>query len=297
MRKAVVDLGSNTFHLLIADIGSEGAYVEVHRRRFFVGLAERGLSMISAAATERGIDALKQFYLDLQHFAATEIVLIGTSSLRSAANASEVRKKFETIIGQEIRIIDGTQEARYIQKGISILTEKEDAFRSYAIIDIGGGSTECIIVVDGETILANSYKLGVGALYNRRKYSDPMLNDEIYELQHFIQNTLADFYRLGRKQNITTLVGSSGSMEVVTSLSNTSVPKDRLSRIKTSDFVNAYHKVIDSTQESLAMNDHITKERARLISVGMVLLKSVVDEMNIQSLYFSPYAVKEGLLL
>lgn len=296
MRKAVVDLGSNTFHLLIAEVDDHGNFAELHRRRFFIGLAEAGLSTIRPAAIDRGIHALKQFYLDIQEYKVESTVLVGTSSLRSASNATEVRKQFETIIGQEIQIIDGTREAQLIQKGISVLTEKEDAFRSYAILDIGGGSTECIIVVDGEAILTNSYKLGVGTLYNRRKYSDPMLNDEIYELQHFIQNTIADFSRLGRKHKITTLVGSSGSMEVVANLSSTSVPSDRLSKINMSDFINAYHKVIDSTQESLAMNDKITKERSRLISVGMVLLKCVVDEMNIQSMYYSPYAVKEGLL-
>ncbi|VFS40635.1 Ppx/GppA phosphatase [Enterobacter cancerogenus] len=148
---AAVDLGSNSFHMVIAR-EVDGAMQIIGRLKQRVHLAD-GLdanSMLSEEAMERGLNCLSLFAERLQGFSPSSVCIVGTHTLRQALNAPEFLKRAEKVIPYPIEIISGNEEARLIFMGVEH-TQPEKGRK--LVIDIGGGSTELVI---GEELRAAS---------------------------------------------------------------------------------------------------------------------------------------------
>jgi exopolyphosphatase/guanosine-5'-triphosphate,3'-diphosphate pyrophosphatase len=145
---AAVDLGSNSFHMVIAR-EVDGALQIIGRLKQRVHLAD-GLderSMLSEEAMERGLNCLSLFAERLQGFSPSSVCIVGTHTLRQALNAPEFLKRAEKVIPYPIEIISGNEEARLIFMGVEH-TQPEKGRK--LVIDIGGGSTELVIGEDFE---------------------------------------------------------------------------------------------------------------------------------------------------
>ena len=140
---AAVDLGSNSFHMVIAR-EVDGAMQIIGRLKQRVHLAD-GLdarNMLSEEAMERGLNCLSLFAERLQGFSPSSVCIVGTHTLRQALNAPEFLKRAEKVIPYPIEIISGNEEARLIFMGVEH-TQPEKGRK--LVIDIGGGSTELVI--------------------------------------------------------------------------------------------------------------------------------------------------------
>lgn len=136
---AAVDLGSNSFHMVIARV-VDGAMQIIGRLKQRVHLAD-GLgedNMLSEEAMERGLSCLSLFAERLQGFAPSSVCIVGTHTLRQAQNATDFLKRAEKVIPYPIEIISGNEEARLIFMGVEH-TQPEKGRK--LVIDIGGGST------------------------------------------------------------------------------------------------------------------------------------------------------------
>jgi exopolyphosphatase/guanosine-5'-triphosphate,3'-diphosphate pyrophosphatase len=155
---AAVDLGSNSFHMVIAR-EVDGAMQIIGRLKQRVHLAD-GLdenSMLSEEAIERGLSCLSLFAERLQGFDPSSVCIVGTHTLRQALNASEFLKRAEKVIPYPIEIISGNEEARLIFMGVEH-TQPEKGRK--LVIDIGGGSTELVIGENFEPHLVESRRMG-----------------------------------------------------------------------------------------------------------------------------------------
>lgn len=155
---AAVDLGSNSFHMVIAR-EVDGALQIIGRLKQRVHLAD-GLderSMLSEEAMERGLNCLSLFAERLQGFSPSSVCIVGTHTLRQALNAPEFLKRAEKVIPYPIEIISGNEEARLIFMGVEH-TQPEKGRK--LVIDIGGGSTELVIGEDFEPRLVESRRMG-----------------------------------------------------------------------------------------------------------------------------------------
>jgi len=155
---AAVDLGSNSFHMVIAR-EVDGAMQIIGRLKQRVHLAD-GLdarSMLSEEAMERGLNCLSLFAERLQGFSPSSVCIVGTHTLRQALNAPEFLKRAEKVIPYPIEIISGNEEARLIFMGVEH-TQPEKGRK--LVIDIGGGSTELVIGEDFEPRLVESRRMG-----------------------------------------------------------------------------------------------------------------------------------------
>ncbi|MBL7775172.1 MAG: guanosine-5'-triphosphate,3'-diphosphate pyrophosphatase, partial [Saprospiraceae bacterium] len=150
-KHAVIDLGTNTFHLLIAERDPAGAWSALHRDRLFVRLAESGIHHIGPAAYARGLEALLRFRQQLdRHAIAPETVLAyGTAALRTAANASDFLAELRRQTGIRAEVIDGHREAQLIFQGVRQAVPFPD--NRVLVMDIGGGSVE-LILAEGEQV-------------------------------------------------------------------------------------------------------------------------------------------------
>ncbi|NJK83906.1 MAG: hypothetical protein HC912_08960 [Saprospiraceae bacterium] len=152
-RYAVIDLGTNTFHLLIVEQNRQKLYQE----RQFVKLAENGIEHISAAPFQRGIETMLHFHRVLKKFDVQQVQAFGTAALRTAHNGSAFIEEVEEATGIEIQLISGEREAALIQKGVAQAIPATDAHS--LIMDIGGGSVEFILANQHEVFWAQSFLL------------------------------------------------------------------------------------------------------------------------------------------
>ena len=139
-RIAVIDLGTNTFHILIAEAQADHSFKDLHRQRFFVKLAEEGIETIGEAPLERGFKALTHFKNLIEELQVIKVKAIGTAALRTASNGPAFVQQVKEKLGFQIELISGDQEATFIHKGVSLAVPFKE--QNYLLMDIGGGSVE-----------------------------------------------------------------------------------------------------------------------------------------------------------
>ena len=164
---AALDLGSNSFHLIVAR-DNAGTIQIVDRHREMVRLAE-GLSdngTLSDVAIERALDCLGRIGQRLRTLPHHNVYAVGTSALRLAANSESFIKRAEDVLGHNIRIISGREEARLIYSAVSHSIESRQDKR--LVIDIGGGSTEVIAGRSFKPVLYESLQIGCINVTERR---------------------------------------------------------------------------------------------------------------------------------
>ncbi len=190
MKVAVIDLGTNTFHLIIAHL-TEGKVEVIYKTNVPVKLGEGRLNenIIIPEAFERGIRTLKDFKEEINRQGVDQIKATATSAVRSALNGEDFVKAAKKETGITIEVIDGEQEAAYIFKGVQatgIITEPS------LIMDIGGGSTEFIICKPAEVLWKKSYNIGAARLMQAFFKSDPINEKDQSAIRTHLAAELAD---------------------------------------------------------------------------------------------------------
>ena len=184
-RFAVIDLGSNTFHLLIVDLQADEQWTTVFKDRRYVKLASEGVEIIGEDSILRAIEVMKEFSQRLLQLQVEETQAIGTAALREAANGIEVAKRLTEESGIPVEIIDGDREAHYILKGIQSALPPLD--KPCLIMDIGGGSVEFILYRHQQVLFVQSFKIGVALLYRSFHQQDPMTQESIAALSSHLE--------------------------------------------------------------------------------------------------------------
>ena len=293
-RFAVIDLGSNTFHLLIVKKKDGGQIETLYRDRCYVKLASGGKKNISPEAFERGIECLSNFKNHLNKYHVTYTKIIGTAMLRTAENAEIFINKAMTLLNLNIEIIDGSQEAKYISQGVQHFIPS-NLFESSLILDIGGGSVECIVHSKKELKFSKSYPIGIAILKNLFHHTDPILTKDLAKLKKFLDTKLETVSQMLQDYKIDTVIGCSGSFEILALMGHGS-----LDSWHALNLVDAQHHLAEIINSNYRMRmDHalIPVERADLIVVASVLINWFLSLNQIQKLVFCPYALKEGVLL
>lgn len=292
-RLAVIDLGTNTFHLLVAEAQADHSFKDLYRKRFFVKLAEEGIATIGANAFQRGLDALASFRIFLEALAVEEVKAIGTAALRTASNGQVFIETVKEQLGISIELIDGQQEATYIHQGVALAVPFSS--ENYLLMDIGGGSVEFILANQQQVHWAQSFPIGVGVLYKKFHHHDPIAPTEIAATYQYIDSFLPPLKKAVQQYPTTTLVGASGTFDVLEFLlAKVSFPT--YSEVPVDQFPPLYQHLLHSTTaERYAFKD-IPDERADMIVVAVILIEYILQTINIKKILVSKYAMKEGIL-
>lgn len=292
-RLATIDLGTNTFHLLIVERDADGQFVPVYKERQFVHLGEGGVGHILERAMQRGWATLSHFQHILQKYGVKKYRAIGTSALREADNANVFIEKVEDM-GLHIDVIDGLEEARLIYEGVR--QAMGTVVQRQLIMDIGGGSVEMILAKNGQLEWAGSFPLGVAVLYKMTKGTDPLTPGVIRELTQYIRTELAPLSEKMKELPPSLFVGASGSFEVLEAFEPDTDQLHQCSYLSRDNFYVLYEEIINSTLEERLAMPAIPESRAQLIVVALVLIKEVLEMNDFQAWLFSPYALKEGVI-
>lgn len=308
MRVAIIDIGTNTINLLVADTKAGGSYNIISSTKVTSRLGQGGINdgTITPEAMKRGLDAIDTHMKTLASLGKVDrIVAIGTSAMRNAANADEFSRAVEEKYGFGIKVISGDEEARTIFDGVKQVMPL--GRERVLILDIGGGSCEFVIANKDGVAWAHSYELGMARILDKFHPSNPITHKEIMAIEAYIRQGLsqegANLYDAIRNFPTTTLVGTSGSFDTLAALvaaRNHPLLNVALStsyEIPLSSFDDIFRKLIDSTAEQRREMPKMDQSRIDLIVPGAIFINFVLTELKIERLFQCGFALKQGSIL
>ncbi|TKB99339.1 Ppx/GppA phosphatase family protein [Pedobacter cryotolerans] len=296
MKIAAIDLGTNTFHLIIAE--QNGTELEIiYKTNQPVKLGEDITkdNLIIPAAFERGINCLKQFKEELDQHHIVNLKATATSAVRSAINGQDFVTAAKAEAGIEIDIIDGDEEAQLIYEGVKLsgaITGKS------LIMDIGGGSTEFILCDEENLIWKKSYNIGAARLMQGFFKSDPINEIDQQKIQQHVANELKALKVICEEYKPETLIGSAGAFETFAQML---LPELDIKTISTAEisfaaYQNLATKLISSSHQERAKMDNLIPLRVDMIVMATLLTNYVLNEFNINNIKLSTYDLKMGVL-
>jgi exopolyphosphatase / guanosine-5'-triphosphate,3'-diphosphate pyrophosphatase len=294
MRKAVIDLGTNTFNLLIADV-KENSFELVHTEKDGVALGMGGINdgLLTAEAFERGMNALKRFCASCTVMEVESIHAIGTSALRGASNASEFITAAHDELGLDIEIVSGLREAELIYKGVKW---SYDFKVPGVIMDIGGGSTEFIFADSKGVNDMISLNIGVSRIYQKFAFNDPLKPEDILNIENWLEERAEGFFE-GKQSDL--LIGASGSFETFYELVHFEPFPEKLHAIEVNfdELLQSLDEIISSTQAERDKNPWIIPIRKKMAPIAAVKTRWIIRKLGVRKVFISPCSLKEGALV
>jgi len=285
---AAVDLGSNSFHLVIARV-QEASVEIIDREKDMVQLA-RGIDAhgaLSEDAQKRALACLARFAERLRHIPREQIRAVGTKALRHARHAKRFLRAAEEVLGVPIQVISGYEEARLVYTGLAHWVTNDDARR--LVVDIGGGSTELIIGMNYEPIVLESLSMGcvtyTEAFLPKGRWSASGFKKAYtrasIELEAIRRNYLALGWRIA--------YGTSGTVRAIAELLQ---QRDGGAVISAASLEWLCKELCNDR----ARLDAVPALRRAVLPAGLAILKAVFDRFDVELLHVGDYALKEGLL-
>jgi exopolyphosphatase/guanosine-5'-triphosphate,3'-diphosphate pyrophosphatase len=289
-RYAALDLGSNSFHLLLAEFRNQ-RMVRLHTDKAMVRLAagldeERNLD---PAVAERALEALHRFRPVLTDLPVDHVRVVGTNTLRAAANADGFLEQAEATLGVPIEIISGIEEARLIFSGV--LAAGDGPPRPRCVIDIGGGSTELVRGEEKPTKLESLYMGCVS--FSRRFFTDGTIRDKKTNyFERARRAARAELQGLQHMAEDVDVVGASGTVKSVARVLNSGdlgpIKRDAIDRL--AEQVASAKRLEDLDLPGLE------EERRPVFAAGLAVLHAIFCELDIREMSVSPYAIREGIV-
>jgi exopolyphosphatase/guanosine-5'-triphosphate,3'-diphosphate pyrophosphatase len=302
MRLASIDIGSNTILLLVVDISPEGELIVVRDEQIIARLG-KGVDAnrrITAETFTRVLGFLQRLKSTAEANGATKIVASGSSALRDARNGAEFVRDVKGRIGLEIEVLSGQMEAELTYRGaVSEFLRTPGAQRSYAVLDIGGGSTELTIGEEGAVLRKASLDVGAVRLTERHLKTSPpsplAVSQALTEVRSWIST-------LPRLLPTTRLIGVAGTVTTLAAIDLNLPAYDpkRVSghfiRLETIEQI--YEKLqTKSVVEMIRIFPQIQLGRADIILAGVIVLIEALKRFGVRGITTSDRGLRYGLAL
>ena len=301
VKLAGIDIGTNTLRLLIAEFSGDGIYRKVDSGRYITRLGEglSGTGRLKDEAMERALRVLKGFADKCSENDVDGIYAVATSAVREAVNGRDFIQEVKNKTGIDVNIISGDEEARITMLGV--YPGLEITCKDVLMMDIGGGSTEFMLVSKGEIIFTVSTDIGVVRFTEQYIKSDPPVEQELELLGRVIEDRLKKV--ASRKGDIASGVEFIGTAGTVTTLAAI----DQMMRIYDSEKINGYRIKRDGVMKILKMIRSMTnKERKELpgveegrediILAGAMVVYKVMELFGFDEMTVSDAGLREGLV-
>jgi len=298
MRIAVIDLGTNTFNLLIASAGNNGRYQTELSSKHPVKLGKGGINSqtILPEAMERGLVAFQTLMHVIERRAVDKIFAFATSAFRSATNGPDLVRQIREKYGVEVEIISGEREAELIYRGVSQVVDLST--EKHLIMDIGGGSNELIIANKNEIFFKQSFPLGMSRLLEQFTPSDPIKPSEIGQIVDYLETELRILFDAAAIHKPQVLVGSSGSFDtyraVLSNGNDRCIPPSQ--SIDMNAYLQLHQRLLTSTTKERMAMPGMEPMRVEMIVVASIFTHFVIKKTGISRIIQSCYALKEGAM-
>lgn len=298
LRIAFLDLGTNTFNLLVAEIHRDAVHF-IHREKIGVafGAGVQTTGNISQDALERAFEALKHFIDRSKKFDCTSIHAYSTAALRNAANRENIIKTIQQKTGLLIEIVSGEQEAAWIAKAaMHGLPKSQNAL----IVDIGGGSVELIAIENQLVKQLASFPLGVTRLLELHPWSNPLNAKDIERLNAIFEDQCGHFLSTFHTM---TLIGTAGVFETLIDLMqsdgsnhNTNVFNEPI-EIEAQALSQILLMWLNSTENERSNWTSILPVRRKTLHLAAAYLRWLVKKKGVVQIIATPNSMAEGAAL
>ena len=293
---AAVDLGSNSFHMIVARLEEEGTLSVIDKLREPVrlggGLKDNG--KLSRDARERALACLDRFGQRIRNLPQGDVRIVGTNTLRVATNAGKLVAEAQRLLGHPIEIVSGREEARLIYLGVAHGRAMREGRR--LVVDIGGGSTELIIGEGSDSILRES--LYTGCVSASREFFDDgeitgkRMDAAILNASLAIHPVARDF-RAG-KGNWEEAVGCSGTIKAIRNIAQAEGWCDTGITLKSLQQMR--NRIVKQGHVDKLRLEGLKPDRSAVLPGGLAVLIAVFETLGIKQMRISEQALREGLL-
>ncbi len=299
---AAIDVGTNSFHLIIGVIDPKsGQFRIIDREKEVVrlGAGSSDMKVLSRRAMFRGIVTLKRFKAIADTFNAS-IKAIATSAVREAANRDEFLRYVRRATGIKIEIASGIEEARLIYLGV--LQAIPVFSKKILLIDIGGGSTEFLVGCRKRVVFSESLKLGAIRLTNRFFHSKKLSEKSIRECRDYLTGMLDPVARELKEHDYEISIGSSGTILNIATMIR--LRRGEFSVSTMNNFTFTREELLEVVE--LLLREESESQRARIpgldagradiIVAGALILEQIFRKFKLKSMTVSESALREGII-
>jgi exopolyphosphatase / guanosine-5'-triphosphate,3'-diphosphate pyrophosphatase len=300
---AAIDLGTNSFHIVVAEITNESGLFRIlskDKEVVRLGSGSTDMKYISDQAMDRGIMALKRFRFIADSYNAP-IRAIATSAVREALNKDEFLKRVHSETAMNIEIASGIEEARLIYLGV--LQALPVFKKKILMIDIGGGSTEFLIGEKRRVLFSNSLKIGAVRLTERFFQSSRINRATVEDCRLYVKGMLLPIIRILKTKPYELCIGCSGTINTLANIIRAQKGED--ADVQINNFSFNKEELFDVTNQivrtqgsrDLSSIKGMDSARTDIITAGAIILEQIFKELNIEKLTVSEYTLREGILL
>ncbi len=299
MPSAIIDLGTNTFNLLVFErtVVDGLRIIHAEERPVFLGRGGIEKGVITPEAMTRGLKVLAAFREIARTHGAERISGFGTSALRNARNANEFVQQALQDHGITITVIPGDQEAELILAG----ARQAVAFtaKPALVMDIGGGSIEFILATNKALMWKRSFELGVTRLRDRIPISDPITVEEEARIAAHLDDRLEALYAIIERHEPHLLIGSAGSFDSITAMiaaerGDTIASEDRTMTFAALEFDALKERLLRMDRGARMAQPGLPEYRVDTLPYALIAIERVLSTGGIRDMAWSRYALKEG---
>ena len=303
IKKAIIDLGTNTFQLLI--IQQEGQrHKTIHEESYAAKIGKGGISsgIISEEGIQRGIKGLQYFkeIFEKEGVTPENVFANATSAVRNAKNGEEFCLKVLNETGIKIQVISGEQEATLIYEGVKL--GMNIGLEPAMIVDIGGGSVEFIICHQNRVMYKQSFEIGGQRLMDKFMTTDPISTRSVANLKDYLEEQLLPLTNAVHQYAPVCIIGSAGSFETLIDIffiktcGQLPSPTRVSFELPIDEFYDSFFQLISKNRDERMAIGGMKELRVEMIVVGVCLIDFILKRFNIQQIKVSTYALKEGVL-
>jgi exopolyphosphatase / guanosine-5'-triphosphate,3'-diphosphate pyrophosphatase len=290
---ASLDLGSNSFRLWIAELDAGGVLQPLANYKFPVRLAAGVGSdgLLSDFAKARALEVVEGFAVTIREQNIQTVRAVATSTFRVASNVQDLLYKAQQLLGIPVEVVSGHEEARLIYKGASQRLPDDGLDR--LVIDIGGGSTECVIGQGNRAKLVDSASIGCVVLssefFPEGRVDRASMDAAVYRAEDFFAPLVTPYKRLGWSH----AYGTSGTAKSLTQVAQTHFGSDELTRPVLKEMIEL---LVSAGHVNYLHVDGLKPERRPVLAGGLAVMAAAFEEFGIESLTYCQGALRQGAL-
>ncbi len=300
---ATLDIGSNSFHLIVVSVTSSGSIDIIDRQREVIRLSEGNFGdtkIIRPQAIERAVKVIKRFK-NIANIHNATLRAIATSAVRESQNKLEFVKTVKERTGVDVEVISGLEEARLVFSGIKKAIPK---LKKSLSIDIGGGSTEFIFANSQKIENAKSLKLGAVRL-TQKFFPQFILTDEkIVAAKKHLKEITAPILKVQIIKNIKQFIGTSGTILNAGMMIKAIRGEDVGNYNELNNFEFSADELFKVEEKILSMRTPeerrnvagLEVSRSDIIPGGIIIISTIFRLLEIEKMVISNYALREGII-
>ena len=298
LRLAAIDVGSNSLHMIVAQVGVDGAISTLWRAKEMVGLGRMSFPShrLSVEAMDQAMLALRRFQQEAYNRHCEKIIAVATSAVREASNGGDFILRARRELGINVRVVSARDEARLIYLGVRHAADLTGG--PHLIVDIGGGSVEFIVADESKPLLLESRKLGAARMTAQFVKSDPIDAADLERLLKHYDEQLSPLVESISHLKPVNALGTSGTLENLAALCGSAgdpagqpgvIEAERLSRV--------VGKLIESRAKDREKLEGLDEQRRDQIIAGALLANEVMRRLGLKQITLCRSALREGILV